>query len=230
MEQLLNFARGRREGRARPPQPIRRRSQLAGRCEIGFWKPFASGQVGDFMRAAERYDRTKRKQGEPQGPLGPIGLEVLRELLNLVDHATGRLDPAIDTIASRIKRSRDAVWRALKALKAHGFVDWIRRYVPAPTVGQAGPQVRQTSNAYRLNLPAIARALLGKQTRPPAPVDFEHRRKAMADMIRNMEFEASGLGAAFDRLERAMKERETARRTESAHSISIISGNRISRS
>jgi len=86
-------------------------------------------------------------------------------MLNMIDHATGRLDPAIDTIAGRIKRSRDAVWRALKALKAHGFVDWLRRYVPAPTAGQAGPQVRQTSNAYRLTLPAIARALLGRSTR-----------------------------------------------------------------
>jgi len=145
-------------------------------------------------------------------------------MLNMIDHATGRLDPAIDTIAGRIKRSRDAVWRALKALKAHGFVDWLRRYVPAPTAGQAGPQVRQTSNAYRLTLPAIARALLGRSTRPPAPDDFEHRRKAMADMIRGMEFDACGLGAAFDRLGRLVNERETARRTESAQSISIIDG------
>lgn len=229
MEQLLNLAMRRGQGGARRTfQPIRRRSQLAGRCEVGFWKPFAPGQVGDFMRAAERYDRTKRQQGQPQGPLGPIALEVLRDMLNMVDHATGRLDPAIDTIAARIKRSRDAVWRALKALKAHGFIDWIRRYVPAPTAGEAGPQVRQTSNAYRLMLPAIAKALLGKSSQVPAPEDFEHRRKAMADAIRAMEFEASGLGVAFDRLERLVKERESARQTESAQSISIIGGIRQS--
>jgi hypothetical protein len=181
------------------------------------------------MRAAERYDRTKRAQGQPQGPLGPVGLEVLRELLQLVDHATGRLDPSIETIAARIRRSRDAVWRALKALKVHGFVDWIRRYVPAPTAGEAGPQVRQTSNAYRLILPAIAKALLGKTTRAPAPDDFEHRRRTMADAIRAMEFDASGLGAVFDRLERAVMKRETARQTESAQSISIIGGKPHSR-
>lgn len=225
MEQLLNLALERGQGGTRRTfQPIRRRSQLAGRCEVGFWRPFAPGQVGDFMRAAERYDRTKRGQGQPQGPLGPIGLEVLRELLRLVDHATGRLDPSIDGLATRIRRSRDAVWRALKALKAHGFVDWIRRYVPAPTAGEAGPQVRQTSNAYRLTLPAVAKALLGKATRAPAPDDFEHRRKSMADAIRAMEFDACGLGAAFDRLGRLVMERETAQQTESAQTISIIGG------
>jgi len=46
----------------------------------------------------------------------------------------------------------------------------------------------------------------------------------MADMIRGMEFDACGLGAAFDRLGRLVNERETARRTESAQSISIIDG------
>lgn len=231
MEQLLSLAAGRGQGRERRTfQPIRRRSQLAGRCEVGFWRPFAAGQVGDFMRAAERYDSTKRAQGEPQGPLGPIGLEVLRELLRLVDHATGRLDPSIDGLAARIRRSRDAVWRALKALKTHGFIDWIRRYVPAPTAGKAGPQVRQTSNAYRLMLPAIAKVLLGKVTRAPVPDDHEHRRKAMADQIRSMEADASGLTAILDRLGRAVLKRETARQTESAHSISIIHGKQQSRS
>lgn len=181
------------------------------------------------MRAAERYDLTKRAKGQPQGPIGPVGLEVLREMLRLVDHATGRLDPSIDGLAARIRRSRDAVWRALKALKAHGFIDWIRRYVPAPTVGEAGPQVRQTSNAYRLTLPATAKALLGKTTRPPVPDDHEHRRKAIVAMLRSMEFDANGLGDAFDRLGRLVRERETARQTESAQSISIIDGKQLSR-
>jgi len=225
MQQFLKIItrRGQGEGR-RTFQPIHRRSKLAGRCEAGFWQRFAPGQVGDFMRAAERFDRAKREKGQPQGPLGPVGLEVLRELLNLIDHATGRLDPAIDTIAVRIKRSRDAVWRALKSLRAHGFIDWIRRYVPAPTAGGAGPQVRQTSNAYRLMVPAAAKALLGKLTRPPVPDDYEHRRKAIADALRSMEADASGLTAVLDRLGRAVMKRETARQTESAQSISIIGG------
>ena len=230
MEEIFSVAarRGQGEGR-RTFQPIRRRSQLAGRCEAGFWQRFAPGQVGDFMRAAERFDRTKREKGQPQGPLGPVGLEVLRELLNLIDHATGRLDPAIGTIAVRIKRSRDAVWRALKALKTHGFIDWIRRYVPAPTAGGAGPQVRQTSTAYRLMLPAVAKALLGRLTRSPVPDDHEHRRRAMAEAIRSMEADASGLTAILDRLGRSVMKRETARQTESAQSISIIDGKHTSR-
>jgi len=66
MEHVLSVAERRGEGGSRRTfQPIRRRSQLAGRCEIGFWKPFAPGQVGDFMRAAERYEgRTAERNGK----------------------------------------------------------------------------------------------------------------------------------------------------------------------
>jgi DNA-binding transcriptional MocR family regulator len=174
------------------------------------------------MRAAEQYDRTERAKGEPQGPLGQVGLEVLRELLRLVDHATGRLDPSIEGLASRLRRSRDAVWRALKALKTHGFIDWIRRYVPAPTAGRAGPQVRQTSNAYRLKLPAFAKALLGKATRAPIPDDHEQRRRAMADALRRMVADENGVGEAVDRFGRSVWERETARQAESAQINFII--------
>ncbi len=219
MEQILSLALGRGQGRERRTfQPIRRRSQLAGRCEIGFWVPFKARQVGDYMRAAERFDRAGRKQGQPQGPLGPVGLEVLRELLRLVDYKTGRLDPAIDTLAANLRRSRDAICRALKALKAHGFIDWLRRYVPAPTEGLAGPQVRQTSNAYRLMLPAFAKALLGLGSRAPLPDDFEHRRAAAAQAIREMEFSTTGMASILERWERAVKERESGRQAESAQS------------
>ena len=62
---------------------------------------------------------------------------------------------------ARTKRSKDAVVRALAALRRHGFVDWLRRYIPTGNLG-AGPQVQQTSNAYRLALPPAAERLLGR--------------------------------------------------------------------
>lgn len=203
-------------------QPIRRNSRERGRCEAGFWQPFKKGQTTDFMRAAEQYELMSRQKGQRRGALGPIGLEVLRDLLRLVDYRTGRLDPAISTLQKRLKRSRDAIVRALKALKAHGFLDWIRRFEPTGERGRAGPQVKQASNAYRLSLPTVAKRLLGwLGSPPPVPDDFEHRRKAAAQAIRDMEFTASGLEATFDRLYKLVMERESAKRSESSQTIYI---------
>ncbi len=80
----------------------------------------------------------------------------------------------------RLKRSRDAIVRALQALRQHGFLDWLRRYVPTGNEGR-GPQVQQTSNAYRLSLPARALRLLGRFAHPaPAPDDHSHAQEVRA--------------------------------------------------
>ncbi|HRM75333.1 MAG TPA: helix-turn-helix domain-containing protein, partial [Paracoccus sp. (in: a-proteobacteria)] len=55
---------------------------------------------------------------------------------NLVDFRTGRLEPAIETLMRMLRRSRDAIVRALKALRSHGFLDWLRRYVPTGNEGR----------------------------------------------------------------------------------------------
>jgi hypothetical protein len=213
------------EGRG---EPVRRHSRAAGRCEGVFWRPFAPKDVGRFMLAAERFERANRKPGKRVGPLGPIGLEVLRELTRLVDFRTGRLDPAIATLQARLKRSRDAIVRALAALRAHGFLDWLRRYEPTGRVGK-GPQVKQTSNAYRLSLPPAAARLLGHLAREaPAPEDLEHGLEVRAAQVRatiaaldpedqaQAVFGDTPLGRAFGRLGLAVQQRESARQTESS--------------
>ena len=168
-----------------------------------------------------------RAKGQRSGRLGPIALEVLRELLRLIDYQTGRLDPSIATLCERLRRSRDAVVRALANLRGAGFLDWIRRYEPTDNEG-AGPQVQQTSNAYRLCLPAMAEKLLGRLWRPaPVPADDEHRRATQkaeqaaqiaalplweqpAQMV-----EDSSLAAILSRMGRTLAERESVKRSES---------------
>ena len=180
------------------------------------------------MQAAERFDRVTRAKGQRCGRLGHIGLEVLRELLRLIDYKTGRLDPSIATICERVRRSRDAVTRALAALRDAGFLDWVRRYEPTDNEGQRGPQVKQTSNAYRLLLPAIAEKLLGRLWRPaPAPEDDSARREAQraeqAAQIAALPLweqpalmvEDSSLAAILARLGRGVAERESVERSES---------------
>lgn len=215
-----------REGR-RTYQPVRRQSRLAGR-EGQFWRPFNSKQAGKFMLAAERYERMTRQRGQRVGRLGPVALEVLRELLRLVDYRTGRLEPSIATLCDRIRRSRDAVARGLTALREAGFVDWIRRYVPTDNEGQRGPQVKQTSNAYRLLWPAMAARLVGLQNKPaPIPDDEAERQRTRkaetAAMIESLPLweqplqivEDSSLAAILSRMGRAIEEREYAKQTES---------------
>ncbi|MBN9314155.1 MAG: replication protein RepA [Devosia sp.] len=130
----------------------------------------------------------------------------------------------------KLRRSRDAVHRALKALRQHGFLDWLRRYVPTGNEGR-GVQVQQTSNAYRLSLPERARRLLGRMIGDcPVPDDFAHAREAQAAEIEQqiaalpmrgqmrMKFEDGGIAASmaviWEGIQRK-KERESASRTES---------------
>lgn len=159
----------RRAGR----EPVRRHSNLKGRCEGLFWRKMTKAEAWRVVYAAERFDLAGKAAGDRTGPLGPVALEILRFMARLMDTRTGRLDPSIEYLMRVLKRSRDSIWRALKALRAHGFLDWLRRYVP--TGADTGPKVQQTSNAYRLSLPARAMRLLRHGGRAaPMPDDFSH--------------------------------------------------------
>lgn len=163
--------------------PVRRQSRAAGRCEGVFWRRTDRQEVRRIVMAARKYELATRQPGARCGALGAIALEVLELFTNLVDFRTGRLDPSLDTLMRMLKRSRDAITRALKALRAHGFLDWLRRYVPTDNKGR-GPQVQQTSNAYKLSLPARALRLLGRYgQKPPPPEDFDHARQSRAAAI-----------------------------------------------
>ncbi|RST30178.1 replication protein A [Sphingomonas ginkgonis] len=134
-----------------------------------------------MLQAAEFYDRKHKQAGRWNGPIGAIGIEVLKVLLNrFADWKTGRLDPAIDTICDKLRRSRAAVVRALARLKAHGFLDWVRRTEPTDNAGAAGPQVRQITNAYGFDisrLPKAAAAWMRKVLGNAPPPDCEAARR-----------------------------------------------------
>lgn len=236
MQTIREALEGVREGRAdrRTGQQVHRYTRTQRGDEGRFWRPFARKDVAGFMAAAEKYDRLRRlahrrdRNRRENGAIGHVGLEVLRELLRLIDYRTGRLDPAIATIATRIGRSIAAVAEALKRLREHGFLDWLRRYVPTGNAGLRGPQVKQTSNAYRLMLPIqVARGM----TAPPPP-DDSHRRQMAADEGRAMitalplheqpgeMIDDPKLAGLLARLGRAImdKERDSANRYESTQS------------
>ena len=169
---------------ARCPTPVRRRSYFKGRSEGRIWQATTRKDVQAILKAAEIYNEAGlHEKGERSGPLGSVALDVLRLFVNLIDFRTGRLEPSITTIMDRLGRSRDTIVRALKNLRAHGFIDWLRRYEPTGNEGR-GPQVQQASNAYRLSLPEKARQFLGRFGKaPPLPADHGQDQQAWSEAI-----------------------------------------------
>jgi len=161
---------------------IRSGSRLKGYCEAGFWQPVSRRNARRIVLAARRFERRTMQKGRQNGALGFVALEIIELLANLVHQQTGRLDPTITYLMRTLGRSRDAIVRALQALRRHGFLQWIRRYVET-RVGE-GPKVRQTSNAYRLTMPAAAERLVGNYyLAPPLAGDEQHRRDELMTMF-----------------------------------------------
>lgn len=75
-------------------------------------------------------------------------ITVLRALLTFLDFKTGRLFPAIASIAAKAGCHENTVKTALVRLKANGFIQWVRRTVKTGNDGEFAPQREQTSNAY----------------------------------------------------------------------------------
>ena len=205
---------------------VRRGSHLAGRCEGTFWRATDRQEVRRIILAARRYELVERKHARRNGPLGHVALEVLELLGNLVRYKTGRLEPSLEYLMETLRRSKDAIVRALQSLRVHGFLDWLRRYVPTGQEGR-GPQVKQTSNAYRLSMPARAMRLLGRLLQsPPVPDDVSHAqdvRKAELDAYRTglplselalFEVDDGPLAQVLARMGRSVQERESVRREE----------------
>lgn len=203
--------------------PVRRHSQLVGHCEGAFWRRTDRQEVRRVLLAARKYELAARQPGRRNGPLGHVALEVLELLGNLVDFRSGRLEPAIVTMMRRLRRSRDAIVRALAALRAHGFADWLRRFERIEDEDR-GPRVRQVVNAYRLLLPPRAARLLAPGT--PLPDDLaqdldEHRASVAAmkaslslDELPLVEVDDGPLARALAALGRRVSERESASRSE----------------
>lgn len=158
-------------GRTRTaPQPVRSGSRRAGSFESSYWTPCKKVDMQKILLAARRYEIEGRGRGQRNGPLGTVALEVLALFISTIRFRTGRLDPSLTYLMSRLKRSKAAVVRALAALRDHGFLDWVRRYEPVERDG-AGPQRRQLSNAYRLSLPKRAAKLIQRWFGRPAMPD-----------------------------------------------------------
>lgn len=197
----------------RTGQPVWRNSYYVGTIEDRIWRPFMGGHVrgakrriGAILKSARELERRTRRErqrdhaGARNGMIGHIGLAVLEVMYNrYLDFRTGRLDPAVSTIAEAVGHSYAAVHAALRRLRKAGFLHWVRRSEKVEDADGAGPQVKQVSNAYALLLPKplerMVAQLLGKA---PAPDDADWARQqhdrdwqAMLDSMSSAEFHAA---------------------------------------
>lgn len=135
-ESPLHDVRAARERRAALAVELR---QLTDGGEAPIGRPAALRQ--ELAKLDEFIDRAKQR-------LRRIDITVLKALLRRIDYMTGRLFPAIETIAADAGCHRNSVVGALRRLKAHGFIDWVRRSMKTGNDGSFAPQREQTSNAY----------------------------------------------------------------------------------
>jgi hypothetical protein len=200
------------------------------------FKRMTRSEAWEIYNAAYRYNQMHKAKGDHMGPLGNVGLEVLRLFVTLLDPKSGRLEPSYDFICRTLSRSRDSVSKAIRALELHGFITKQRRFVETEISGK-GPQVRQITNAYSLGLPAaVAKAFTWLREHLPLPDDFTHARtvaerelKAYERSLEPDEYarhivEDEGLAASLAALGKAImakRQRESGKQTESYNPLFI---------
>jgi hypothetical protein len=132
------------------PWPVWRDSTTA---KVKF-APVKKKDAVKWFHKARHFERQTRQPGKQDGALGRNGLAVLHTLIfDILNYATGRLDPALETIAHKACISVSSVKRGLAKLKQWGLLHWIRR--AAETRDEKGRFcLEQDTNAYGLIPPA----------------------------------------------------------------------------
>lgn len=175
-----------------PDRKVRRSSYDVADRRAQVFRPIADGTTAGalgwidcLLKTVTEWDDVERRKGGAR-PLGFAGIRVLETILGRrggipIDFKTGRLEPAIDTIARIARLSRTTVIRALARLREMKILDWVRRSQRTGNDGQFGPQREQVSNAYFFTpeaLPArvlqrfrdlLARKRLRRMDASPAP-------------------------------------------------------------
>ena len=124
--------------------------------------------------------------------------------------------------------------RALHALKAHGFLDWLRRYEPTRSWRARGRGCARSATPTGSPCRLGPLRLLGRLLQaPPLPDDVQHARELEAseiaahraslplDEFALFEVEDDQLGRLLAHLGRAVQERESAKPSESQTKIFI---------
>lgn len=190
------------------------------------WQPMPKKRAVKLWHRARDYERTTRQPGHQDGALGRNGLAVLHTMIfDFLNYASGRLDPAIATIAKLAAISERSAARGLAALRRAGVLNWLRRCTGSMEDGRY--VLRQATNAYAILPPSQWRGYV-PPPEPPAPergtwgdhptlpdavtaaVEEQREGGGAAGVLRALESDPGDqLAAALARLGRAMEARKT---------------------
>jgi hypothetical protein len=204
-------------GRTFAPSPVWRHSV----AKPVRYQPMTRKEAAKIWHEARRFERSTRQPGCQDGALGRNAMAVLYALLfDFLNYGTGRLDPAIKTIAERANISPRSAARGLASLKAAGVVNWVRRCLTE--IGEAGRVLfKQLSNAYGLlpiscwrrhrapaEAPAPEPGTWGDHPPMPGAIEQAAGAATLAEKLAALESEpADGLAAALARWGRAVDNR-----------------------
>lgn len=138
--------------------PVRRGSELAINSR---WMRFSREEGHRLLFVLKVKAERLRKPGQRTGAPGTISFGAIRlaeVLVSLCVKGNGRLEPSVAWLARAINVPAKSIHVWNRQLQEHGFLSWTRRYVRVDHPGQKGPQLKQTSNAYRLTTPSLAAA------------------------------------------------------------------------
>jgi hypothetical protein len=198
------------------------------------FSPLPKKQAVKQFHKARDFERQTRQPGKQDGALGRNGLLVLHALLfDLIDYVTGKLDPAIKTIARKACVSESSAKRGLANLKAAGLLNWIRR--AGETRDEKGRFcLEQDTNAYAVLPPSQWHGFIDQPEAPPphpstwgaTPPLPSVIAQAVAERQDGASFEAAvkrleddpgdGLAAALASFGRAVLERENLAKPDSS--------------
>lgn len=129
------------------------RSQVA--MPVGKETKHTLAFIDYFVRALKRWANETKKKGRSH-EISQNAIYVAEQLLRqCTDFKTGRCTPCIETIMEKTRFARPTVVRLLALLREHKFLNWVRRTVKTGNAPGEGPQVKQTSNAYFIDLKAL---------------------------------------------------------------------------
>jgi len=169
--------------------PVRRDSIEAGTFEDVFFSRPGKGETDRIYKRAATLSagrtnlraRISHEEREPTPREAAIlrlnrnTLAVLEALLKIARVQAGRVYPTLEYLAETVGVGRRTVIRALALLTELGFVLAQRRFKRVEVDG-VGPRYTQTSNAYRMLMPAWIEAHLPRWLRPaPMPADVVQR-------------------------------------------------------
>lgn len=109
--------------------------------------------IGAVLQAFDELLHDQRVSRYKQGDRLQDGdRRILLSFLKLIDFKTGQLDPSYQELADRAGCHRATAIEACKRFAKWLGLRWVRRTVVAETVGMAGPQREQISNAFFFDL------------------------------------------------------------------------------